>query len=966
MVRTHGAGELPEAGAFRPQAAVDTLIAKTPSHGGGSVCLLTAHSLDTAAVAEELWHLLAPEALKREFDAVAGAPGRGIRLFRWICALHDFGKATPMFQARFPSYTRQVLDAGLEYDAGVHERNTGYRHERAGAHLLREALKQAGWPRVHREWLWPLIAGHHGDIPGANGLLPSRLRHRLLGGARWQQVREALLSRISAETGFSDWARRPPVQVPGRTTQLALCGLLKLADWLSSGLGGVDDPSRVSYALSRERVRKVCAPAVPAKGWGPALPEPDDSVLDARYGPGWRHEGLTRAVLGLTRAMPSGGLLVVETYGDVLDTGLVAAEIMASRRKTAGIFVGVPEWSAHHDVFRRVRAWLGLLDASYAEKAVLLHELRALDPEWSAAKYPDSALGRYLVSECPGEPGSQDGAFAGEGRGTLLPVDWFHGHVRGLLAPFVVAPAYQALAAAVRTQYVMVRMAGLVGKVLVLDIADFLDARTRVYLLEALRWLGEARVPVVLLAPALSDAGRGRLLDAWLGGALDDEAYRGAVPAAAPAHPRVTAAWVADGLPRTTALGVDAGAGRPVRVQAVAESAASLAGDARARRQADGLLASRVAARLGPGQRALIVRNSAERAQTLLPALREALREDDTVVLLHTQLAAGPQAVRAREVLARLAPRAATGGGGRYVVIADHLVERAFPAQVDLLVSDVAPVESLLARLGSLRADPAPAAGLLVTGYAAGGGEGRDGPTFPEESVRLYGRAGLVAATALVEEAAATGRGWRLPDDVDALVAAAHGGTHGFAAAWRVRAAQAREEGRRQTASAEAQAAQHALTRRGEHGSAHLAGLSYLSTPHQEWHLPALVRGEGCPVETLAVIRDDHGYTSLLGHRLAPDGSVKGIPDAAVEAIRCGAVRLPPDCWPSGELLDPLPAWEASSYAGGARRLRRSRALVFDTDLRTRLGGRRLRYDHELGLLDEGPDEEFGTTATGG
>ncbi|MEV0846275.1 CRISPR-associated endonuclease Cas3'' [Streptomyces sp. NPDC049954] len=966
MERAAGDGGTREAGAFSAREAADRLIAKTPSHGGGSVCLLTAHSLDTAAVGERLWDLLASEAVRREMDVVAGAPGRGALLFRWICGLHDFGKATPLFQAWFPEYTRHVAAAGLKFDPRFSERGKAFPHERAGARLLREALEKAKWPKKHQRWLWPLIAGHHGDIPGPNGLEVGQARYRLLGGARWDQVREVLLERISAEVGFPDWRERPPVHVPARTTQLVLSGLLKLADWLSSGLEGVDDPGRVSYAASHERAIGACADIAPAEGWAARLHEPGDAALDARHGARWRHTALPGAVLDVARRVPSGGLLIVESHQEALEAGLVAAEIMAARSRTAGVFVGVPEWSAHHDVFQKVRAWLGQVDAGYPERAVLLHELRSLDPEWNAAKYPGSAtLRRVLVEECPGEPGLPDKAFAEAGEGEKLLVDWFHGHARGLLAPFVVAPTYQALAAAVRSQFVMVRMAGLLGKVVLLDIADFFDARTRVYLLEALRWLGQARVPVVLLAPALSEEGRGRLLDAWVGGALGDEAYRGPAPTAAtPAHPRVTGAWVADGVARTAVRGVASDAGSHVRVELAPESAASLAGDPAARRRADGEVARYVAERLGPGRSALIVRNDAGRAQTLLPVLREALGAQDTVVLLHTRLAAGPQAVRAREVLARLSPHAVTEGSGRYVVIADTLVERAFPARVDLLVSDLAPVESLLSRLGLLRpgappeGDGTPGSRVLLSGFATASdpaaAEREQVAEFPEEAVRAYGRHRLVATVALAEEAA-TGGGWHLPRDVATLVSRVQGTADGLPPAWRRQAARTREEDRGRVASAEARAAQHTLARRGEHGAADLAGLSYLSAFHQEGDLPALLRGEGLPVETLAVVRDDEGYRSLLGHRLAPDGSAKDLSDAVVEAIRCGSVRLPPSCWQSGELLDPLPAWNVPYWKGGDRRLSRSRALVLGEDLRTRLGGRSLRYDHELGLVDEGP-----------
>ena len=61
----------------------------------------------------------------------------------------------------------------------------------------------------------------------------------------------------------------------------------------------------------------------------------------------------------------------------------------------------------------------------------------------------------------------------------------------------------QLLFAATRTKHVMLRMAGLAGKVVVLDEVHAADVYMSQFLAECLRWLGQARVPVVLLSATL-------------------------------------------------------------------------------------------------------------------------------------------------------------------------------------------------------------------------------------------------------------------------------------------------------------------------------------------------------------------------------------------------------------------------------------------------------------------------------
>ncbi|WP_338316508.1 hypothetical protein, partial [Streptomyces bohaiensis] len=72
------------------------------------------------------------------------------------------------------------------------------------------------------------------------------------------------------------------------------------------------------------------------------------------------------------------------------------------------------------------------------------------------------------------------------------PAQWFLGAKRGLLCPFVVGTIDQLLFAATRTKHVMLRMAGLVGKVVVLDEVHAADVYMSQFLGEGLRWLGQA------------------------------------------------------------------------------------------------------------------------------------------------------------------------------------------------------------------------------------------------------------------------------------------------------------------------------------------------------------------------------------------------------------------------------------------------------------------------------------------
>ncbi|MFF7967057.1 CRISPR-associated endonuclease Cas3'' [Streptomyces sp. NPDC007903] len=187
-------------GRYEPlvSAALGTLWGKSRERAGHTTNLLLAHLLDTAAVAEILWDEFLAESVRSALDAVAGGSGR--RLFVWLCGVHDCGKPTPVHQRLWPEGAEAVRRLGLGWVetaavAGVKSKRR-WRHDWAGGLIVRELLAAAGWGAEQVEWVWPLVAGHHGAFPSLRDVRePGPAKGQLRGRGVWRQVQQAAVVR---------------------------------------------------------------------------------------------------------------------------------------------------------------------------------------------------------------------------------------------------------------------------------------------------------------------------------------------------------------------------------------------------------------------------------------------------------------------------------------------------------------------------------------------------------------------------------------------------------------------------------------------------------------------------------------------------------------------------------------------------------------------------------------------------
>lgn len=930
------------ADAVSSASALGVLWGKSKSRGGGSVNLLLAHLLDAAAVGELLWDHFLASSLRRKVDSCCD--GKGRLLLALLCGLHDVGKASPAFQSKDPELAARVIAAGFAWWP-LDRRSKEWHHTLAGAVVVRRCLTDAGWSREAVAWVWPLIGGHHGVIPPL-AKLSAPGRGNAQGSTAWIEVQDVLVRRVVDELGV-DLHGLAPDHPPHRATQLAVSGAIIMADWIASdqhSFIGIDDIGGVSMSDARKRAGCAWKKLRLRGGWASESLSTSADPVSARFGV--RARASQRDAVALARQMPDPGLLILEApMGEgKTEAALAAVEILAGRFGADGVFVGMPTQATCDPMYTRVRRWSEEIEPGL--QVGLLHGKRRFNAEWRALtdKVRIAGVDDYDLNDPYGATVATDAP-------SELPAEWFLGRKRGLLTPLTVGTIDQLLHAATRTRHVMLRHAGLAGRVVVLDEVHAYDVYMSQFLFEALRWLADGGVPVVVLSATLPPAMRRELMSAYLQGALNTRDVDTSRLPQPDGYPSVTSVCVVDGQP------VAANRSSPpwreslhVRVESLEESP-----DDPPETSAEHV-AALLRERLVDGGCVLVVRNTVRRAQATYGAVKRDLGAD--VVLLHGRLTAAARAERTEQVL-QLLGKDGKSRPRRLVVVATQLAEQSFDVDVDLLVSDLAPIDLLLQRIGRLHRHQRPADGrppllrtptVVVTGWSR---RCEAPPRFTRGSSFVYGDYLLLRTAALVSTAVESD-GWSVPADVPDLVGRTYGDDAVVPEAWASEESAARTEWR--TSTEERRAAAEGFLLAGPDATGlslpTLEGLhrNRTSDLSDDDAVAAVVRDGDPSVEVVLVRRNERGYLTLDGQAMGPTG--EAVVDDAADRVVQATIRLPSLRGLTEAAIDelrPLPGWGADPW------LRRARALVLDDTGSAVIGRYRFRYDEELGLIGPSP-----------
>ena len=564
-----------------------------------------------------------------------------------LAALHDVGKITIGFQTKCPAWLASVE---LPPCPLGHMALSVTDHAFVSQAFLQTLPSATAWGR------WAVAVGaHHGRIKGRTARLNGGDRNleALADWAEWH--RRQLLAELQSVFG--------PLPAVQPNTNLAdlwlLAGIITVADWIGSN----ETWFSPSEGLPLEATRSQALEALRDIGW-PGGKLRQTSFADA-FGsvstPGFEPNNLQTAVA--TASLQPGVIVVEGPMGcGKTEAALFAAQQLIAAGHQQGIYFALPTQVTSNRIHRRIEQFLRNTLADGASLR-LAHGNAWLENDFIQCLRP-SFQSRKQEDEDDTE------GHVGEAR------SWFASAKHALLATYGVGTIDQALQAVVVVKHFFVRRFALAGKVVILDEIHSYDIYTGTLITALIRELVNLRCTVIILSATLTAERRRELLSA--AGIEETEAPS--------AYPLITSG--ASGNPSLSVVAPDWPDRRPIALRPAVIPEAEVIDELIHRAEA--------------GQHVLWIRNTVIEAQDAFRAVSGAVRENTVRVgLLHSRFPFQRRAELEDDWLKLLGKNRPLDGPGS-ILIATQVVEQSVDIDLDFIVSDLAPTDMLLQRVGRL------------------------------------------------------------------------------------------------------------------------------------------------------------------------------------------------------------------------------------------------------------------------
>lgn len=630
------------------------------------------HMLDVAFVAEALLRDGAPRLRKVLLHAWAGCDEDVlIAWLPFLIATHDLGKISAAFQgqAKRDDTRRQrerLISAGVRFAPGAIE----LYHAEISAVWLHEHLARRE-PSVPNRLVWALrdaMGGHHGRFTQAG---MRDIRKRLLasehGEARWIAWRDAtyaLLRQMLAPAGELA-ALGTPRDI--RPATAALTGFIVWCDWMGSNER--DFPANPQLTIDQYVIegRVRASAALELHRLRANRPAPDYTSFDALFrDPPRPLQELIDQLSAEDLIDPLLAVIEAPTGEGKTEAALALARRIAKNSGIDEIFFALPTMATGNQMFLRLDQFYrtqygddGVVRLTHSQSVAIEADLRA----------------RVRLA-------SDSDAADEDGRSVDAVIEWFVGPKKAMLAPFGVGTVDQIELAGLDVRHYALRLFGLAGKVVVIDEIHAYDAYMSVILEHTLTWLASLGCSVILLSATLPAERHRALAAAFLSGLGYSRPPE--LPADLP-YPALSLYQASSQRRETCAVfrGEQRFTIRFVTQRDPKADAAYLLGLVR-----DGGAVARLC-------------NRVDDAQAIYQALLD-LRLPDSCVLLHARFPLNQRQKheqRIKDLVGKTTTRTATQ---RVIIVGTQVLEQSLDYDVDVMVSDFAPLDLLLQRAGRL------------------------------------------------------------------------------------------------------------------------------------------------------------------------------------------------------------------------------------------------------------------------
>ena len=559
-----------------------------------------------------------------------------------LAALHDLGKISPGFQRKCEAW---LEENGLTKIArnGVWDTAMESDHGKVSHSAIQTFLTEAKIERESAKYVSAVLGAHHGRLnpPNDRGYLPQRLISDSASRIDWNAERIANARKI--------WDLFEGGRVPFTLTDESpalwwLAGLTSVADWIGSDerFFPPDRKDAVADAVARAQN------ALNAIGFLPSVLRSSFTFEELFDFP--PNEMQTKTLAAITEP----GVYVIEAPMGMgkTEAALGAAYQLMISGKAKGIYFALPTQATSNRMHLRMNDFLRRITPD-APMSRLIH-----CNSW------------LMTTECGIHPtatfrkgSAQEDARTGR--------DWFASTKRALIAPFGVGTIDQALLGVVAAKHFFVRHFALAGKVVILDEVHSYDLYTGTLIDTLITTLEGLGCTVIVLSATLTGKRRGQLVSQ-----SGNESNEPNLP-----YPLISG--------RREDLHIEPIAAEPPAVRTVT---VDFVNAEKAAEEATALARE--------GGAVLWICNTIDAAQKQYQRFKELAQGKFPLGLLHSRFPYWQRELLEKEWMERFGKSGETRCGS--ILVSTQVVEQSVDLDADLMITELAPTDMLLQRLGRL------------------------------------------------------------------------------------------------------------------------------------------------------------------------------------------------------------------------------------------------------------------------